>query len=152
MATPEATPELSHVTSTARSVVVAAGGVVLDDAGGTRRVLIVHRPDHDDWSLPKGHVDPGEDLATAALREVREETGVEARIIGSLTVTEHAVGQAHKRVHWFLMQPCEGAADPQARPSDAEVDRAEWSPLTTAAERLTYANERDLLAAVVDGP
>ena len=56
----------------------AAGGVVVDDRNST--VLIVHRPRYDDWSLPKGHVDPGETFEQAALREVFEETGVRCEL------------------------------------------------------------------------
>ena len=61
--------------------VEAAGGVVLDGEG---RVAVVHRPRHDDWSLPKGKLDPGESFEDAALREVEEETGVRGRLVREL--------------------------------------------------------------------
>jgi 8-oxo-dGTP pyrophosphatase MutT (NUDIX family) len=133
-------------------VVMAAGGVVLDGTGRTARVLVVHRPAHDDWSLPKGHVDEGEALAEAALREVIEETGVTARIVQPAGTTEHAVvldgATATKRVHWFVMEPV-GTADPSTRRPDAEVDHAAWFPIGTALERLTYPGERTLLSETV---
>ncbi len=158
MASPEASPEAAPEASPDRSAaehpnvgrtIVAAGGVVIDGVGPRARVLVVHRPAYDDWSLPKGHVDAGEDLPDAALREVLEETGVHAHLMGRLGSTEHTVADGLKRVDWFLMRPAEGAADPTGRVADAEVDVSQWWPVTTAAERLTYANERELLAAVV---
>ena len=122
---------------------------MLDTAGPEGRVLVVHRPAYDDWSLPKGHVDPGEELLAAALREVLEETGVEAVMVAGLPTTEHDVAGARKRVHWFLMHPSDGAADPVGRPSDAEVDTVEWWPIATAITRLSYASERALLDTAV---
>jgi len=139
----------------AKPVVLAAGGVVLDAAGPDPMVLVVHRPAYDDWSLPKGHVDPGEELAAAALREVTEETGIAARIVRDAGTTEHTVelapGPATKRVHWFVMEPL-GDADPATREPDVEVDRATWWPTSTALRDLTYAGERTLLAQVLDRP
>jgi 8-oxo-dGTP pyrophosphatase MutT (NUDIX family) len=146
MAPPDQSPERS----TDRPVIVAAGGVVRDGAGRAGRVLVVHRPAYDDWTLPKGHVDAGEDAPSAALREVLEETGIRARLVSTLPSTEHAVGHALKRVHWFLMCPTEEAGAPIGRGSDGEVDAAEWWPFATAAERLTYASERALLVATAD--
>jgi len=136
----------------ATAVVVAAGGIVLDRPGASRRVLVVHRPAYDDWSLPKGHVDGGEGLAAAALREVAEETGVIARIAAEVGSTEHLIqsmgGPATKRVHWFLMH-LTVPTDPAGRAPDGEVDRAEWWPTARALTELTHANERALLADVL---
>jgi 8-oxo-dGTP diphosphatase len=131
------------------TTVVAAGGVVLEGAADARRVLVVHRPAYDDWSLPKGHVEPQEELADAALREVLEETGVRARVVAEAGVTEHPVqvadGIATKRVHWFTMRPTDDG-DPAARRPDEEVDRAAWWPVEVALEGLTHVGERHLLA------
>ena len=64
------------------AVVPAAGGVVWrPGADGDIEVALIHRPRYDDWSLPKGKLDRGEDLLTAAVREVREETGL-AVVVG----------------------------------------------------------------------
>ncbi len=129
--------------------VLAAGGVVIDAADGEQRVLVVHRPAHEDWSLPKGHLDGEETAVRAALREVDEETGVAAAIVADVGTTHHPVvtadGPATKQVHWFLMRPLPGG-DPTGRAPDAEVDEARWWPVTTALEDLTYAGERELLA------
>jgi len=139
----------------AAATVVAAGGVVLEGSGADRRVLVVHRPAYDDWTLPKGHVDPGEDVDAAALREVVEETGVRARIVREAGSTEHLVrlreGEARKVVHWFVMRP-DGAdsGDPARRAPDDEVDHVEWWPTDVALRRLTHVGDRSLLSRVVD--
>jgi 8-oxo-(d)GTP phosphatase len=133
---------------------MAAGGVVLrrDPSGDARsdaaaEVLLVHRAAYDDWSLPKGHVDPGESDVDAALREVLEETGVHAEIVEDLGETQHAIPSGTKRVHWFCMRSVGG--DPAERSPDDEVDVARWLPVTEALQRLTYVNERALLSRVV---
>ncbi len=137
---------------------MAAGGVVLrvrassDDrsdatALASTEVLLVHRVAYDDWSLPKGHVDPGETDLDAALREVFEETGVRAEIVKDLGETQHAIRSGTKRVHWFSMR--EIAGDPASRPADSEVDIARWIPVDEALQRLTYENERELLSRIM---
>ncbi len=135
------------------ATLVAAGGVVLDGTGADTRVLVVHRPAYDDWSLPKGHVDPGETFAATARREVAEETGVDAAVVDGAGTTAHALlhagAPAHKEVHWFVMRPAADAADPAARPPDDEVDRAAWWPVDDALRDLTHAGERTLLARVL---
>jgi 8-oxo-dGTP pyrophosphatase MutT (NUDIX family) len=137
------------------AMVLAAGGVVLDRTDVPDRVLVVHRPGYDDWTLPKGHVDPGERIAAAALREVLEETGVPARIVRPGGTTEHAVQvgarTAIKQVHWFVMEPLD-STDPATRPSDSEVDRSEWWSTATALDELTHAGERALLASILTNP
>ena len=67
--------------------VFAAGGVVCRQSGDTVEVLLVHRPRYDDWSLPKGKLDPGESFEDAALREVEEETGLRCRPARELDAT-----------------------------------------------------------------
>ncbi len=139
---------MDHLTDSPEPrIVTAAGGLVLDGEGAQARVLVVHRPAYDDWTLPKGHVDPGEQIMTAAVREVQEETGVRSIIVSTLGATTHPVGETLKRVHWFLMRLDADSPAPQERAADAEVDIATWWSLAEAAERLTYPSERDLLMA-----
>ncbi len=124
----------------------AAGGVVLDTTTNTTLVLVVHRPDYDDWSLPKGKLDPGEDDQTAARREVAEETGVEVEILRAIGTVDYVDGRGRpKTVRYFEMRPLATAA----RTPDDEVDLVEWWPVPEAVERLTYGRDRALLASVI---
>ena len=65
---------------TARPPVLAAGGVPMRQLDGRTQLLLIHRPRHDDWTLPKGHIEPGEHPLVAAVREVNEETGLAVRL------------------------------------------------------------------------
>lgn len=125
-------------------MIEAAGGVVLRGTGDPREVLVVHRPRYDDWSLPKGKLDEGEDPITGALREVEEETGV--RAIAGRALPELRYRDARdrpKRVRWYVMRPAAG--NPADRPADHEVDEARWVHVPEALELLTYATEREIL-------
>lgn len=120
--------------------VEAAGGVVID-AG---RVLVVHRPRYDDWSLPKGKLDPGETHEAAALREVAEETGHACELsdlVGDITYTD-SKGRS-KRVRYWTMRVTDGG--PGFEPN-AEVDELRWVPVAVAARILSYQRDRDVLA------
>jgi 8-oxo-(d)GTP phosphatase len=134
-------------TSEPATAIEAAGGVVLERTTGSPRVLVVHRPAYDDWSLPKGHLDGGESPPDAAVREVLEETGVRARIVAPAGTTEYLLGTTHKRVHWFVMEPADAGLPPQD--VDMEVDEVAWWTLGMAAERLTHVSDRVLLQRVV---
>ncbi len=131
--------------------VEAAGGVVLRTAGDDEQdveVLVIHRVRYDDWSLPKGKLDPGEDAATAAVREVEEETGVRAELGGALDSVTYEVPAGPKLVHWFRMRPLGG--DPSERAADGEVDVARWIPVTEAPSLLTYGHDLHVLAQALD--
>ncbi len=124
----------------------AAGGIVLRAGGGGLEVLVVHRPAYDDWSLPKGKLDPGEDDETAALREVAEETGVEARIVGDAGSIEYVDRRGRpKTVRYFMMEPI---ASFDVRLPDDEVDIVAWWPVSDARTALTYPRDCDLLADI----
>ena len=128
-------------------VVRAAGGIVLQPATTGVEVLVVHRPEYDDWSLPKGKLDPGEDDATAAVREVSEETGVGARIVGDAGSVEYRDHRHRtKIVRYFVMAPTEVAE----HTADDEVDRVEWWTTERAITDLTYARDRELLRTVTE--
>lgn len=130
--------------------VEAAGGVVLRPGSRGPEVLVVHRVRYDDWSLPKGKLDPGEDHLSAAVREVAEETGVEAEVAGEeLSQLVYAVPAGTKRVRWFPMRPRNG--DPGTRPPDREVDQARWLPAEQARTVLTYPADVELLQEALDG-
>ena len=87
-----------------RDPIVAAGAVVMRRRKGVGQVLLVHRPKYDDWSFPKGKLDPGEDPRSAAVREVLEETGARVRLGPSLTAQSYVVGNGTPRtklVHYW---------------------------------------------------
>jgi 8-oxo-dGTP diphosphatase len=120
--------------------VKAAGGVVRRDG----RIAIVHRPRYDDWSLPKGKLDPGETWEEAALREVREETGLECSLGEELSSTRyHDRKGRSKLVRYWLMDPVGG----EFAPND-EVDELRWLTPAEAAALLTYPRDKELAQEV----
>lgn len=95
--------------------------------------------------LPKGKIDPGETPEEAALREVREETGLAARVVGSLGSVAYAYReggeQIDKRVDFFLMElEVEAAGE-----TDGELERIRWESLARARARLSFETEREVL-------
>ena len=119
----------------------AAGGIVHRRSGDATEVLIVHRPKYQDWSLPKGKLDPGETLEQAALREVEEETGWRCNLgphIGSNEYRDRD-GRA-KRVDWYLMDPVDG----EFAPND-EVDEIRWVALGDVRDVLTHEDDYALI-------
>jgi 8-oxo-dGTP diphosphatase len=119
-------------------VIRAAGGVVV--RGG--QVLLVHRARYDDWSLPKGKLEPGETWEDAALREVHEETGVRGRLGEFLGESHYSVKGSPKTVRWWMM-----STDDEAGPSN-EVDAVRWVGVEEAKRLLSYLHERQLLDAL----
>ncbi len=120
----------------------AAGGVIVRDG----KVAVVHRPRHDDWSLPKGKLDEGESWEEAAVREVEEETGMRARITGELDSAYYKDSKGRdKRVRWYRMDVVdEGSFEP-----NDEVDELRWVPLEEAQRLLSYNHDRALLTTNV---
>lgn len=121
----------------------AAGGVVTRGS----KVLIVHRPRYDDWSLPKGKLDKGESLESAALREVLEETGYSCelgRMLPVITYTD--AKQRSKAVVYWTMTVVSGTFC-----SNDEVDEAKWVGSKRAAKTLDYQRDIDLLHRCAPG-
>ncbi|MGH8924138.1 MAG: NUDIX hydrolase [Acidimicrobiia bacterium] len=125
-------------------IVIAAGGVVLRPTPDGPEVLVIHRQRYDDWTLPKGKSDPGEEPEQTALREVKEETGVEARLISTISQSQYTVEGGEKLVHWFAMR---ASRSTDFQPNE-EVDTVLWMGLDEAMAKLTYAREKDILSAV----
>ena len=115
----------------------ASGGIVVRDG----RVLVVHRPRHDDWSLPKGKLEAGETWEQAALREVEEETGLVCELGPEAARTHYEVDGAPKEVRYFRM-----SAAGEARPRN-EVDELRWATPDEAAGLLTYERDRQAVAS-----
>ena len=125
----------------ADNLVRAAGAVLVDGD----RVALVHRPRYDDWTLPKGKHQPGEDDIAAALREVLEETGFQGRIERDLGVIRYTI-EKHgavlpKVVRYYVMRVEAGAFAP-----NNEVDELRWMTPGQAAQLLTYERDREVLA------
>ncbi len=117
--------------------VLAAGGVIRREG----RVLLVHRPKYDDWTFPKGKLDPGESFEEAALREVEEETGLRLELGDELeSTTYHDRRGRLKLVRYWEMTPVAGEFEPHE-----EVDELRWVTPAEARELLTYEHDRALL-------
>jgi 8-oxo-dGTP pyrophosphatase MutT (NUDIX family) len=123
----------------------AAGGLVRRRReDGTEEILIVHRPAYDDWSFPKGKLEPGERDEDAAIREVEEETGLTCRLDGEIATTRYRDGRGRpKTVRYWLMTPIGGKLE-----AANEVDDARFVPLEEAKSLLTYQRDVELLASV----
>ncbi len=155
---------------------VSAGGGILREHDGRREVGLIARRREDGtvvWGLPKGHVEPGESPLDAALREVREETGLVGEPLGKIGVITYtftapsAWGAGHtvkvgdaggpkpaagslvrfiKTVHFFLLRFVEG----DTAQHDDEVEEAQWCPVDAAMTRLSFENERRILRKAIE--
>ncbi len=129
----------------------SAGGLVVDNRLSTAALIgRLDRRGRMLWSLPKGHIEPGETAEQAAVREIEEETGILGTIIAPLgTIDFWFVAEdrrVHKTVHHFLLRAKGGEL------SDADVEVAEvaWVPLGDLEARLAYADERRLVRRATD--
>jgi 8-oxo-dGTP pyrophosphatase MutT (NUDIX family) len=118
-----------------------AGGLVFrtTEDGGVEWLLVESSQDENVWVLPKGHVEPGERLKLTAVREVREETGVLARILAVLEVSSYRLDDEDVRVQFYLMEKLE-----QWRPTDP-LRRAGWYRLETARKKVHHEESKRLL-------
>ena len=130
---------------------VSAGGLVIDQSG--TKGLLIGRKDLKDqsgerllWSLPKGHIEEGETPEQAAIREVKEDTGIESDISKALGVIDFwfmAGGKRiHKTVHHYLFKEVGGVLAPQI----SEVDDVGWFPLEEVVGLLAYPDEKKLIS------
>ncbi len=121
----------------------AAGGVVVRRGdGGDPEVLVVHRPRYDDWSLPKGKLDPGEGFEEAALREVHEETGVRAILADELPPVRYTDHKGRPKIvrYWVMA----AGQEDDFTPND-EVDEIRWVGLDELRGQLTYEHDAELV-------
>jgi 8-oxo-dGTP pyrophosphatase MutT (NUDIX family) len=125
----------------------SSGGVVISFRDGTPFVALIATRGRTRWGLPKGAVAQGETSEAAALREVEEETGLQATIVKPLDHIEYffRAGDTliHKRVEFYLMQHTGGTLQPQL----SEVDDVEWVELGEAIRRASFDSERKLLVS-----
>jgi 8-oxo-dGTP pyrophosphatase MutT (NUDIX family) len=133
---------------------VSAGGVVYrrSEAGGLEVVLASRRTRRGDlaWGLAKGGIELGESREAAAVREVREETGLIAEIEADLGDTKYMYVwedvRIRKTVHFFLMRSVGGDIDER----DDEMEEVRWFPLERAMKRAAYRGERDVLGRAAE--
>jgi 8-oxo-dGTP pyrophosphatase MutT (NUDIX family) len=127
---------------------VSAGGLVVDLRGEVPHGALIGRTDRHGrllWSLPKGHIEPGETAEQAAVREVAEETGIEGVILATLGTIDFwfiADGRRiHKTVHHYLLRAVRG----ELSDADIEVTEVAWVPLPDISGQLAYPDERGLV-------
>lgn len=122
-------------------VVPAAGAVLYRMDGLHPRIAVVHRPRYDDWSLPKGKVDPGESLPVTAVREIAEETGFTSVLESRIGTTAYPLKQnTRKEVTYWSALARGGRFEP-----NSEVDEIRWLPVDEAEELVSYALDRKIL-------
>lgn len=130
---------------------VSAGGLVVDRSGPQPQVALIARRSRGgrlQWSMPKGHVEPGESVQDAAVREVAEETGIHGRVLGPLGTIDFWFSsggrRVHKTVHHYLLEASGG----RLSDADVEVTKVAWVPLGQARRRLSFSDEQQLLDRV----
>ena len=127
-------------------IVYAAGAVLwrpaVDPANknAALEIAVIHRPRYDDWSLPKGKVDPGETAPVAAVREVFEETGSRSILGRRLAAVSYPIDLGVKKVYYWAARSTGGEFAP-----GSEVDELIWLPVADATKKLNYAQDRKVL-------
>ena len=133
---------------------ISSGGVIFRPAGATYEVALIRVARADGqhaWALPKGWVEKGEDLEQTAVREVGEETGLQAKVLRKLGEIMYEFysrpdrSRVLKTVHVFLLE-CLGG---DTADHDDEVEEVRWFTLDEAVRTLTYKNEREMLEKAV---
>lgn len=125
----------------------SAGGVVYRKSGAAFEVALIATRDGSVWTLPKGLIEKGEDPAAAALREIGEETGLEARIVRLLGERAYWFyhkeenSKCRKRVSYFLLECTGGSVEDHGW----EVDEARWFEIGEALQKVSYRGDREIL-------
>jgi phosphohistidine phosphatase SixA/8-oxo-dGTP pyrophosphatase MutT (NUDIX family) len=136
-------------------IINAAGGVVWRKRNSAGRkgddgrkpfleVLTIHRPSYDDWTFPKGKIDPGEALQATAVREIAEETGIRVRLGPPLLEVTYPVSAGTKVVHYWSARPI-GQTGMDAFEPNKEVDEIRWVGVREARELLTHKHDIQVL-------
>ena len=128
---------------------VSAGGVVFRESNGNIEVAIIETSSEKRWQLPKGLIDAGETVEEAAIREVREESGLNSEILEPADDIEYWFTAAydgqrrryHKMVHFFLMKYVSGSVEDH----DHEVAESRWVPIGEAMKMLEFKSEQDVV-------
>lgn len=128
--------------------ILAAGTVTIDASGSKPKILVVHRPCYDDWTIPKGKIRADEFVPVAAFRETKEETGTRVRLDIPVNQISYPVGGGQKTVTYWRAEPL------QIRPRkpNKEVDNVVWLTPSKAMDLLTYADEKELVEQALTLP
>ncbi|SOX52984.1 NUDIX hydrolase [Mycobacterium ahvazicum] len=135
-----------------KRIVYAAGAVLwrhssADSDNPELEIALIHRPRYDDWSLPKGKVDPGETAPMAAVREVLEETGHHAVLGRRLAKVSYPIDAGVKKVYYWAARSTGGKFVP-----GKEVDELIWLPVAAAMKKLDYTQDRNVLRRFMKQP
>ncbi len=122
-------------------VIQAAGGLLWRESDAGKQIALIHRPRYNDWALPKGKLEKGEEWETAALREIEEETGCRAQLGSFAGAVSYNVGDRPKVVLFWNMIPL---GDCKFEPSE-EVDQLIWVSVEKALEILQYPSDKNIL-------
>lgn len=123
------------------AVIEAAGGIVWQETEEERKLALIHRHRYNDWTLPKGKLEPGESWKTAALREVREETGCEVELEGFAGSISYTMQGIPKVVLFWNMK----ATKITPHTANKEVDEVIWVTREEALRKMSYEIEKNLL-------
>ena len=128
--------------SSSSKIVLAAGGVLWRPGHreSAAEIAVIHRPRYDDWSLPKGKVDPGETEPVTAVREVFEETGHHVQLGRRIATVSYPIEQRTKKVQYWSARSLGGSFAP-----NHEVDDLLWLPAPAAIEKVSYTYDRKIL-------
>jgi 8-oxo-(d)GTP phosphatase len=128
----------------------AAGAVVWRPSGPGAQVLLVHRPRYDDWTLPKGKLEPGEHVLAAAVREVAEETGLAVSLGRRLPPVRYLAAGLPKRVDYWVAEAAGAGAE---FVPNSEADDVAWVPAdASVGTRTTYQHDAETIAEFLAGP
>jgi 8-oxo-dGTP diphosphatase len=127
-------------------IVIAAGALLWRRENGVLKVLLIHRDRYDDWSWPKGKLDKGEAISEAAVREIKEETGLSVSLGVKLYELEYKLDNGNRKVvHYWAAEVTDKAIAQQNFVPDEEVASFEWLTVAEAKKKLTYKHDIDPL-------
>lgn len=131
--------------------IIAAGAILWRKEKDTLKVLLIHRGRYDDWSWPKGKLDKGEGISDAAVREIKEETGLKVALGPKLFESKYSLASGSKKVvHYWSAKVTDRALKKQKFSPDDEVSSFKWVTVAEAKKLLTYAHDNDPLDVLVE--
>lgn len=131
--------------------IYAAGAILWREEKGKLLIALIHRNRHDDWSFPKGKVDPGETFPQAAVREILEETGLKIKLGAKLPTAEYKVPSGEKKeVHYWAARVSDKAMSESTFKPSEEVAKVDWVSPEKAHELLTYKFDNAVLDALLE--